>query len=110
MPSHALRTGHEFRRSTLRRLAVRDGLLDRDEAIFHYLQQVERHAVRTSPTIDEQGRLSEWPEGFFDQYRKNAARLARPLRVEKGSGIKSVEFHPTYNMSAVRTNGTDLRL
>lgn len=62
------------------RLAVRDGLLDRDDAIFHYLQQVEGRAMRTSPTIDEQGRLSEWPEGFFDQHRKNSARLARPRR------------------------------
>lgn len=62
------------------RLAVRDGLLERDDIIFHYLQQVEGQALRASPTIDSEGRLSEWPEGFFDQHRKNAARLARPRR------------------------------
>lgn len=62
------------------RLAVRDGILDRDNVVFHYLQQVDGQAVRTSPQIDSEGRLSEWPEGFFDQHRKNAARLARPRR------------------------------
>lgn len=62
------------------RLAVRDGLLSRDDVIFHYLQQIDGQAVRTSPTIDGEGRLSEWPEGFFDQHRRNAARLAKPRR------------------------------
>jgi predicted ATPase len=62
------------------RLAVRDGMLSRDNVIFHYLQQIDGRAVRTSPTIDDEGRLSEWPEGFFDQHRRNAARLARPRR------------------------------
>ncbi len=62
------------------RLAVRDGILSRDDVVFHYLQQIDGLAVRTSPKIDAEGRLSEWPEGFFDQHRKNAARLARPRR------------------------------
>lgn len=62
------------------RLAVRDGILQREEIVFHYLQLVDGRAVRISPTIDSEGRLSSWPEGFFDQHRKNAARLARPKR------------------------------
>lgn len=62
------------------RLMVRDGVLDGDNAIFHYLHQIGGQAVRKSPEIDSYGRLSEWPEGFFDQHRKNAARLARPRR------------------------------
>lgn len=62
------------------RLAVRDRVLDRDDAVFHYLQQIDGKALRVSPTIDNDGRLSEWPEGFFDQHRRNAARLARPRR------------------------------
>lgn len=62
------------------RLAVRDRVLERDDAVFHYLQQVDGRALRISPTIDNEGRLSEWPEGFFDQHRRNAARLARPRR------------------------------
>lgn len=60
------------------RLTVRDGTLGRDDAVFHYLRQVDGQAVRRSPEIDADGRLSDWPEGFFDQHRKNAARLARP--------------------------------
>ncbi|CAO4194107.1 AAA family ATPase [Methylorubrum extorquens] len=62
------------------RLAVRDALLNRDDVNFHYLQQIDGRTVRTSPQIDADGRLSEWPEGFFDQHRRNAARLARPRR------------------------------
>ncbi len=62
------------------RLAVRDGILGHGDVIFHYLHQASGQAVRTSPEIDANGRLSEWPEGFFDQHRKNAARLARPRR------------------------------
>ena len=63
------------------RLAVRSGILKQVDAIFHFLQQSEDgHAVRRTPTIDSDGRLSEWPDGFFDQHRRNAALLARPVR------------------------------
>lgn len=62
------------------RLAVRDGLIDKSDVVFHYLRQHNGTAQRTTPEIDDQGRLSEWPDGFFDQHRRNAARLARPRR------------------------------
>lgn len=62
------------------RLMVKDGVLDRDEVVFHYLHQLDGKAIRQSPVIDDEGRLSEWPEGFFDQHRKNAAHLTRPKR------------------------------
>ncbi|TNF16503.1 MAG: DUF3696 domain-containing protein [Rhodobacteraceae bacterium] len=62
------------------RLAVRDNILSHENVLFHYLQQADGRAVRSSPEIDAEGRLSEWPEGFFDQHRMNAARLARPRR------------------------------
>lgn len=62
------------------RLAVRDGILDQGHVLFHYLRQEDGKAVRITPKVDAEGRLSEWPEGFFDQHRKNAARLVRPHR------------------------------
>jgi predicted ATPase len=62
------------------RLAVRDRIVNKEDVSFHYLQQIDGKAVRTTPIIDDEGRLSEWPEGFFDQHRRNAARLTRPRR------------------------------
>lgn len=62
------------------RLAIRDGVLASDKAVFHFLEQRGGRAVKRTPTVDAEGRLSEWPEGFFDQHRQNAARLARPIR------------------------------
>ena len=59
------------------RLMVKNRVLDRSAAHFHYLHHSEGRAVRRSPVIDDEGRLSEWPEGFFDQHRMNAAGLAR---------------------------------
>lgn len=61
------------------RLAVRNGLLASDDSIFHFLHQKNGQTVRRTPTIDRDGRLSEWPEGFFDQHRRNAALLAKPV-------------------------------
>ncbi|RZJ46222.1 MAG: DUF3696 domain-containing protein [Brevundimonas sp.] len=61
------------------RLAVRSGLLSGEDTIFHFLHQQDGHTVRRTPTIDSEGRLSEWPDGFFDQHRRNAALLARPV-------------------------------
>ncbi|WP_428629944.1 DUF3696 domain-containing protein [Sphingopyxis sp.] len=62
------------------RLAVQAGVLSRLDAVIHYLSQENGRSVRRSPVIDDDGRLSEWPEGFFDQHRKNAAQLIRPKR------------------------------
>ena len=59
------------------RLMVKNRVLSRDAALFHYFQYAQGRVVRQSPVVDEEGRLSEWPEGFFDQHRRNAASLAR---------------------------------
>lgn len=62
------------------RMAVKAGILERGNVAIHYLSQDNGRSVRSSPEIDEEGRLSAWPEGFFDQHRKNAAQLVRPRR------------------------------
>ncbi|MCA1376997.1 MULTISPECIES: DUF3696 domain-containing protein [unclassified Bradyrhizobium] len=60
------------------RIAVRDGILNASSAAFHYFQRTSGEIGVTSPTLDSEGKLSEWPSGFFDQSRRNVARLLRP--------------------------------
>ncbi len=59
------------------RLAVRDNVLAAAELslLFFAGSSQEGHGV-TSPRIDGEGRISEWPEGFFDQSDKDVAQLA----------------------------------
>ena len=59
------------------RIAVRDGLIDADEIAIHYFSRTEA-SVLSSPIIDSDGRLSFWPEGFFDQQNLNLMRLIEP--------------------------------
>lgn len=60
------------------RIAVKESRLTPDAAQFHYFAKRDGVPHISSPTIDAQGKLSEWPEGFFDQHRRNTARLLRP--------------------------------
>lgn len=60
------------------RIAVLDGLLAPDETRFHYFKQEDGQAVVQTPQIDAEGRLSSWPDGFFDQHALNLARLLAP--------------------------------
>lgn len=62
------------------RIAVRDGLISPEDAVFHYFERGDEDAtVVSSPQIDRDGRLSEWPAGFFDQHEENLARLLAPV-------------------------------
>ncbi len=60
------------------RIAVREGELLPSEAMFHYFQREGNGSVVTSPEIDGDGRLSEWPAGFFDQHTENMMKLIFP--------------------------------
>ena len=60
------------------RIAVRDGLIEPEDATFHYFERKDNQTVVTSPQIDADGRLSSWPIGFFDQHDENLARLLAP--------------------------------
>ena len=60
------------------RIAVREGLLTPEDTIFHYFERNGNESVVSSPVIDSDGRLSEWPAGFFDQYEENLSRLLAP--------------------------------
>jgi predicted ATPase len=60
------------------RIAVRARRLPPDACRFHYFEKREGESVVDSPAIDEDGRLSFWPEGFFDQHDENLVALLAP--------------------------------
>jgi predicted ATPase len=60
------------------RIDVREGRLASSSAAFHYFSRTGIEASVISPVIDANGRLSEWPGGFFDEHRRNTAALVRP--------------------------------
>ena len=62
------------------RIAVREGLLTPDDVAIHYFERQGNESVVRSPVIDSDGRLSEWPAGFFDQHEMNLVRLLRPIQ------------------------------
>jgi predicted ATPase len=59
------------------RLAVKGGVLPHSEMQIHFFSGAtkEGHGV-VSPTLDSNGRIDEWPDGFFDQSEKDLSRLA----------------------------------
>ncbi len=59
------------------RLAVRDGAIASEDVslLFFAGASSEGHGV-TTPRVDREGRIDEWPEGFFDQGDKDVSRLA----------------------------------
>ena len=60
------------------RIAVRDGLISPEKTVIHYFERPYGETVVTSPQIDDDGRLSTWPVGFFDQHEENLAKLLAP--------------------------------
>jgi predicted ATPase len=50
---------------------------------FYYRQEKEGMMVSevTSPNIDKNGRIDEWPDGFFDEWEKNLITLLKPRDV-----------------------------
>lgn len=60
------------------RVAVHEGIAAPEDVAFHYFERVHGQSKIKSPKIDADGRLSEWPPGFFDQHDKNLAKLLVP--------------------------------
>lgn len=59
------------------RLAVRDGVVTPDEVQLHFFSgPVDGGNGVVSPILDVEGRINEWPEGFFDQTEKDLSLLA----------------------------------
>ncbi|MBD2491292.1 DUF3696 domain-containing protein [Aulosira sp. FACHB-615] len=67
------------------RLAVHNGKLEPEDVQLHYFQRQEKQGqVFTeviSPQIDRNGRIDQWPDGFFDEWEKNLITLLKPRDV-----------------------------
>jgi predicted ATPase len=59
------------------RLAVKERALPQSALAIHFFTRASKdgHGV-ISPRVDIEGRIDEWPDGFFDQSEKDLARLA----------------------------------
>lgn len=59
------------------RRAVRDGVLQASDVALHFFRDRRLGGDQVvSPRIDTQGNVDFWPDGFFDQFDKDAAALA----------------------------------
>ncbi|WP_367394707.1 DUF3696 domain-containing protein [Cupriavidus sp. Agwp_2] len=62
------------------RLAVKKKDLSPNDIAFHCFRREGVSSSVETPTIDENGRLSFWPEGFFDEYERTLSALVRKTR------------------------------
>ncbi len=53
------------------RIAVLKGILDHDDVNIHFLSAEGDAVVIHNPTIDHNGRIDNWPSGFFDEWEKS---------------------------------------
>ena len=58
------------------RLAVRDGLLDPEDAALHFFGPGGDVGRVLTVAVDRTGAISDWPEGFFDQAERDLAALS----------------------------------
>ena len=62
------------------RLAVHDGKLNPDDTQLHFFQRNEQDGMTEviSPHIDQDGRIDQWPTGFFDEWERDLMALLEP--------------------------------
>ena len=76
------------------RLATKERRICHDDVAVHFFSpSPDEEAVRPrSPSIDADGRLSDWPEGFFDQFDMALSELLKGGKCNSRS-MKPVLFH-----------------
>ena len=62
------------------RLSVHGGNLSPEMVQLHFFQrrQQDGQSLVTSPRIDRNGRIDQWPDGFFDEWDKSLETLLMP--------------------------------
>jgi predicted ATPase len=64
------------------RLVVHGGKLDPKDVQLHYFQRQEKEGQLftevISPHVDRNGRIDQWPDGFFDEWDKSLEVLLEP--------------------------------
>jgi len=72
------------------RLAVVEGQIASDDVQIHYVERGASgdapYSVVHSPILYPDGRLSDWPEGFFDEWEKSLRLLLKPREGGQGGG------------------------
>ncbi len=61
------------------RISAKEGKCNPKDIAIHYFTRFGSEAVVISPELQEDGRLNEWPEGFFDERDFNIAKLLAPV-------------------------------
>ncbi|MFD5463207.1 DUF3696 domain-containing protein [Kitasatospora sp. NPDC127059] len=57
------------------RLAVKDGRIPASSTAVHFFRRQDQTAEVISPVMGEDGMLSEWPTGFFDEWENSLEKL-----------------------------------
>ncbi|MGI9249996.1 MAG: AAA family ATPase [Pseudohongiellaceae bacterium] len=59
------------------RVAAKQGLIEPENVALHFFQKKKDANSTTivTPTLDKDGRLDSWPEGFFDEWENNLEKL-----------------------------------
>ncbi len=64
-------------------IAVRSGILPPDDASLLFFERQEDGGIAkieaVSPRIDRNGRIDQWPDGFFDEWDKSLETLLMPV-------------------------------
>jgi Uncharacterized conserved protein len=64
------------------RVSVHDGIIKPEDVTIHYFSKIEEEGHMRSKVnsivVDKDGRLDQWPEGFFDEWDKSLGRLLEP--------------------------------
>lgn len=64
------------------RLAVHGGIINPSEVRLHYFSKADPAGmggtIVRSLTIDKDGRIEDWPEGFFDEFERSLGLLMEP--------------------------------
>jgi predicted ATPase len=76
----------EFQRviplSDAKRKRMDDRKLAPEDVQLHYFQRKEKEGLAfsevVSPKIDRNGRIDQWPDGFFDEWEKSLDALLEP--------------------------------
>jgi len=66
------------------RLAVHGGKIKPEDVCIHFFQRIEKNDQAStqvsSPRIDRNGRIDQWPDGFFDEWDKSLDALLEPAQ------------------------------
>jgi predicted ATPase len=66
-------------------IAVHAGILKPEEVNLHFFQRTNKpddmSSEIISPKVNRDGRLDQWPDGFFDEWDKSLERLLEPSSV-----------------------------